>query len=169
MVHSIELIFDADTEAVVRGIWDALRGAHIPAQAAAGRPHTTLTVARHLTSDADAALGDLLSGFPFGCRLGAVLIFGRSPGVLARSVVPTDQLLGMQADVHRRCLPFMDSAPMPHTAPGQWSPHVTLARRVDPDRLATAVRIAGQPAEIVGQAIGLRHWDGDRRTEHLLW
>ena len=29
MVHSVELVFDADTEAVVRQIWDDLRDAGI--------------------------------------------------------------------------------------------------------------------------------------------
>jgi hypothetical protein len=32
MVHSVELVFDADTEAVVRKIWSDLRDAGIPSQ-----------------------------------------------------------------------------------------------------------------------------------------
>ncbi|MGV0802617.1 2'-5' RNA ligase family protein, partial [Mycolicibacterium elephantis] len=45
MVHSVELVFDPATEAVIRDIWDALRDAGIPSQAPASRPHATLTVA----------------------------------------------------------------------------------------------------------------------------
>ncbi|CRZ14514.1 2'-5' RNA ligase family protein [Mycolicibacterium neworleansense] len=166
MVHSVELVFDPDTEAAVRGIWDALRDADIPSQAPASRPHATLTVAQRIDARAEEELGVLVDRFPLPCRIGATLIFGRSAGVLARLLVPTAELLTVQADAHRLCLPFMDPAPMPHAEPGQWTPHVTLARRVAPGRLATAMRIAGRPAEIVGRVTGLRHWDGDKRTEH---
>lgn len=166
MVHSVELVFDPDTEAVVRGIWDTLRDKDIPSQAPASRPHATLIVAQHIDAAADAVLAELVDRFPLPCHLGATLIFGRSAGVLARLLVPTDELLKVQADVYRLCLPFMDPAPMPHAEPGNWTPHVTLARRVAPARLATAVRVAGRPAEIVGQVTGLRHWDGDKRLEH---
>jgi 2'-5' RNA ligase superfamily len=166
MVHSVELVFDPDTEAAVRGIWDALRDADIPSQAPASRPHATLTVAQHIDAEAEVVLTELVDRFPLPCRLGPTLIFGRSAGVLARLLVPTDELLDVQADVYRLCLPHMNPAPMPHAEPGQWTPHVTLARRVAPARLATAVRIAGRPAEIAGHVTGLRHWDGDKRVEH---
>ncbi|OMC34308.1 hypothetical protein A5740_00655 [Mycobacterium sp. GA-1841] len=168
MVHSVELIFDPDTEAAVRGIWEALREADIPSQAPAGRPHATLTVAQRIDAQADDALQALTDRFPLTCRLGATLIFGRSAGVLARLLIPTEELLGIQAEVHRLCLPFMDPAPLPHAEPGQWTPHVTLARRIAPASLTTAVRIAGRPAEIIGRVTGLRHWDGDTRVEHLI-
>lgn len=166
MVHSVELVFDPDTESVVRGIWDALRDTDIPSQAPASRPHATLTVAQHIDSQAELALGELADRFPLPCRIGATLIFGRSAGVLARLLVPTAELLDVQADVYRLCLPFMEPAPLPHAEPGNWTPHVTLARRVAPPKVAKAVRIAGRPAEIVGQVTGLRHWDGDKRVEH---
>ncbi len=166
MVHSVELVFDPDTEAAVRGIWDALRAADIPSQAPASRPHTTLTVAQHIDAAADEMLRDLADRFPLPCRIGATLMFGRTAGVLARLLVPTAELIHVQADVHRLCLPFMEPAPMPHAEPGNWTPHVTLARRIAPARMATAVRIAGRPAEIVGQVTGLRHWDGDKHAEY---
>jgi hypothetical protein len=54
---------------------------------------------------------------------------------------------------------------MPHTEPDDWTPHVTLARRVPPDRLARALGIAARPAEISATASGLRLWKGNERTE----
>ena len=45
MVHSVELLFDLDTESAIRGIWDTLRDNGIAAQPVAARPHTTLAVA----------------------------------------------------------------------------------------------------------------------------
>jgi 2'-5' RNA ligase len=166
MVHSVEFVFDADTEAAVRHIWDELRDAGIPSQAPASRPHATLTVASHIDPLAEHVLAPLVSRFPLPCSLGATLIFGRSAGVMARLLVPSPELLELQAEVYRLCVPLMQPSPMPHTAPGEWTPHVTLARRVPPTRLTAALRIAGRPAQIVGCVTGLRRWDGDKRAEH---
>lgn len=168
MVHSIELIFDEDTEAAVREIWAGLRAAGIPSPAPAARPHCTLTVAQRIDESADAALAGVLDRFPLPGRLGATLIFGRNAGVLARLVVPTDELLALHGEVHRLALPLLAPAALPHTAPGQWTPHVTLARRLPPETVATALRIAGGPAEIVGEVVGLRRWEGESRTEHRI-
>lgn len=93
MVHSVELIFDPDTEAAVRHIWDGLREAGIPSQAPASRPHTTLTVGERIDPEVDALLRTLEARFPFPCRIGAPLFFGRAKVVLARLVVPTAELL----------------------------------------------------------------------------
>jgi 2'-5' RNA ligase len=168
MVHSVELVFDADTEATVRHIWDELREAGIPSQAPAGRPHATLTVAQHIDDDVAPVLQPFTARLPLPCHVGATLIFGRSAGVLARLLVPSPELVDLQAEVYRACVPLMTPAPMPHSEPGQWTPHVTLARRIAPPRLVTALRIAGRPAEITGSVVGLRHWNGEKRTERLI-
>lgn len=166
MVHSIELVFDAETEAVIRRLWSDLAAAGVPSQVPEARPHVTLAVAEHIGMRVDALLAPAATRLPFDCTLGAPLLFGRSHGILARLVVPTFDLLAVQADVYRRCAPHLVPAPMAHTAPGQWTGHVTLARRVTPDQLSRALRTAGRPAELTGGFVGLRHWDGDTRTEH---
>lgn len=56
MVHSIELVFDPDTEAAIRQTWKALAAAGIPSQAPASRPHVTLAVADAIAADVDALL-----------------------------------------------------------------------------------------------------------------
>jgi hypothetical protein len=165
MVHSVELIFDADTEAAVRHSWDVLREAGIHSQAPASRPHATLTVSERLDPVVDSTLARLSSRFPFECRIGAPLLFGRSKAVLARLVVPTSELLDLHAEVYRICLPHQEPAPMPNSAPGRWTGHVTLARRVVPGQLGRALRIAAKPSEICGSAIGLRRWDGASKRE----
>ena len=78
MVHSVELVFDPDTEASVRHIWDGLREAGIPSQAPASRPHATLTVAERIDPEVDGLLTTLRARFPFPCRIGAPLLFGRA-------------------------------------------------------------------------------------------
>lgn len=166
MVHSVELVFDPDTETAVRHIWDALREAGIPSQAAASRPHATATVAERIDPDVDSLLRPLSGRFPFDCRIGAPLLFGRSKAVLARLVMPTSELLDVHAAVYRICLPHQQPGPMPNSAPGQWTAHVTLARHVAPGQLGRALRIAGKPSEIPGRVVGLRRWDGISEREY---
>jgi hypothetical protein len=166
VVHSVELIFDPDTEAAVRHIWDGLREAGIPSQAPASRPHATLTVAERIDAEVDELLRPLLARFPFPCRIGAPLLFGRSKAVLARLLVPTADLLDVHAEVHRLCLPHLHPGPMPNARPGQWTAHLTVARRVVPGQLARALRIAGKPQEIGGSVVGLRRWDGNSKREY---
>jgi hypothetical protein len=166
MVHSVELVFDADTEAAVRHIWDALREAGIPGQAPASRPHATLTVAERIDPEVDELLKPLVARFPLACRIGAPLLFGGAKAVLARLVVPSAELLEVHAEVYRLCLPHLRPGPMANAVPDQWTAHVTLARRVLPTQLGRAVRIAGKPAEIAGGVAGLRRWDGNAKLEH---
>ena len=166
MVHSVELLFDADTEGAIRQIWDGLREAGIPSQAPASRPHTTLTVAERIDPAVDDVLSALTDRFPMRCRIGAPVLFGRAKVVLARLMVPTAELLDLHAAVHRCCLPHLQPGPMPNTLPGQWTAHVTLARRVVPAQLGRALRIGGKPSEITGSVVGLRRWDGNAKREY---
>ena len=166
MVHSVELVFDTDAEAAVRHIWDGLREAGIPSQAPASRPHATLTVAERIDPGVDELLSSLTGRFPFSCRIGAPLFFGRAKAVLARLVVPTTALLDVHAEVHRLCLPHLHPGPMANALPGQWTAHVTMARRVMPSQMGRALRIAGKPPEIDGSVVGLRRWDGNSKREY---
>jgi 2'-5' RNA ligase len=168
MVHSIELVFDRDTEAAIRRIWADLAAAGIPSQAPASRPHLTLAVAERIAPDVDALLKPVAQRLPLGCAVGAVVLFGRSDAVLARLVVPTAALLALHAEVHRLCGPYLAPGPMPNSLPGQWTAHVTLARRVGGAQLGRALRLAGRPSEIHADMAGLRRWDGNKRVEHLI-
>jgi 2'-5' RNA ligase len=166
MVHSMELLFDDDTEATLRRIWDDLLAADLPSQTPAGRPHVTLAVAERIEPDVDALLRPVALRLPLRCTVGAPVLFGRSNAVLARLVVPSADLLALHAEVHRICVPHLLPGPLPHSLPDQWTPHVTLARRVEGVRLGHVLRLAGQPAEIGGTFAGLRRWDGSQRVEY---
>jgi 2'-5' RNA ligase len=168
MVHSIELVFDRDTEAAVRRIWADLAAAGIPSQAPASRPHVTLAVAERIAPDVDALLRPVAQRLPLRCSVGASLLFGRSNAVLARLIVPNAELLALHAEVHHICGPFLTPGPMPNCLPDQWTAHVTLARRVGGGQLGRALRIAGRPSEIRGSFAALRRWDGSKRVEHLI-
>lgn len=169
MVHTVELVFDTDTEAAVRRLWAELAEAGIPSQAPASRPHVTLLVTDRLPAELDAELAAVSARLPLPCTVGAPVLFGRvgrDSTVLARLVVPTAELLGLHAEVHRRCRPALAVPPAANSTPGQWTAHVTLARRVRAGALGRALRITARPAQISGSFAGLRRWDGDQRAEH---
>jgi 2'-5' RNA ligase len=166
MVHSVELLFDPDTEATLRRIWDGLAAADLGGRVPAGRPHVTVAVAERIAPDVDTLLRPIAVRLPLDCDVGAPLVFGQSNVVLARLIVPTAALLALHADVHRVCGPHLLSGPLPHSLPDQWTAHVTLARRIEAAALGPLLRIAGQPNQIRGRLAGLRRWDGTERVEY---
>ena len=170
MVHSVELLFDTETESSVRGIWDDLMAIGVRSQAAhtspSNRPHVTLTVADRMDDAVTAALRPALARLPLHCRIGAPMLFGGRSITLVRLVVPSAELLALQAEVHRICLPHMADGPLAHAEPGQWTPHVTLARRLVPDQLPQALAHLQLGRELRGRITGLRHWDGNAKVVH---
>lgn len=170
MVHSVELIFDPDTDAAVRDIWHALTGAGVKSQASnsspSNRPHATLTVAEHMDESVNEALRPILRRLPLGCTIGAPILFGRKDFTLVRLVVPSPDLLSLHAEVHEVCQPHMQPGPLAHADPGQWTPHVTLARRVSPDQLPKAMSLKPVTRTLSATAVGIRHWDGNNRIEY---
>ncbi|TPW74874.1 2'-5' RNA ligase family protein [Schumannella soli] len=181
MVQSLELTLDAASDAAVRVEWDALAAAGLPSQAAhrhpGNRPHVTLLVRPAFDRPplADPALAPVLAGLPLPLRLGAPVLFGRGERrVLARLVVPSAELLGLHGALHHAMGPGDDA---PNTTPGEWTPHVTLARRIPLDRLGEALAVLTRLDEhveggsepitaepIAAVAESLRHWDGDARV-----
>ncbi|MHA7651267.1 2'-5' RNA ligase family protein [Mycobacterium sp. ML4] len=169
MAHSIELLFDPETEVVLRRMWDDLAalkkvGVRIPP----GRPHVTVAVAQRIDPAVDELLVPVTRELPQRCVIGAPVLFGRANIVLTRLVVPSRELLDLHAEVHRLCGPHLLPEPMANSLPGQWTAHVTLARRMDGADLGTALKITGRPAQFDGRFAGLRRWDGDQRVEYPL-
>ncbi len=105
MVHSVELLFDDETDAAMRRIWDDLTDAGVRSLAGStspsNRPHVTLTVADHMDDAVDDALRPLLGMLPLPCTIGAPMLFGSGPFTLVRLVVPSAELLALQADSAR--------------------------------------------------------------------
>ena len=165
MVHSIELLLDPDSDAAVHRVWKALSEAGFRAPSPTSRPHSTLVVADSISPDVDDVLSSVGRRFPLPCVIGAPMVFGRSPVVLVRVVVPSALLLELHAEVARICLPYLTPGLAPNTAVGQWTPHLTLARRVDPSQLSRALSIRSTTRDIRGEFIGMRHWDGSKRVD----
>jgi 2'-5' RNA ligase len=171
MVQSIELLPDAATEAHIRGEWQQLTAAGLPSQGqhsgASNRPHITLGVAGQLTAEQEIDVASAVRGrVPCPLRLRGLLVFGSGPFVLTRAVVPTVELLDVQQQVARN-LPSRPGS-FDQQGPGAWSAHLTLARRLDARQLAAAVSALHPIDELVGQAVAVRRWDGDRKVDWLL-
>lgn len=172
MVHSIELLFDDRTDAALRGLWQRLSDAGLPGQARvcalSGRPHVTLTVAERIDPGADEPLLALADRLPLRCTVGAPVLFGSGRFILARLIVPSRELLDLQRAVHEICEPHMAPAPVAHTSAGQWTPHTTLCRRLTAEAAGEALAVRTLGRDLAGRFVGLRHWDGQRRAEHVL-
>lgn len=171
VAQSVEILFDAATEAAVRREWDALAAAGVPSQALhtapSNRPHVTLATVAAIQDDVEHLLVGAAAGLPLPVRLGGVAVLG-APGrrVLARLVIPTARLLALHGSV---LAALNRSAGVSDVSrPGRWTPHVTLARRV-PDRLLEpAVAVLNPIGDLAGEGVTLRRWDGDARREWTL-
>jgi 2'-5' RNA ligase len=160
-IVSVEVLLDPESEAAVRGDWQRLADAGLSSMAAhtspSNRPHLTLLVRPTLAA---LAFVEAAAHLPLAVRLGAPVLFGEGDRrVLARHVVPSAALLALHGAVHGAAGPGADAA---HTTAGDWTPHITLARRMRLAALPEALGLLG-PA-IDGQLVALRRWDAASAT-----
>jgi 2'-5' RNA ligase len=169
MAHSVELLPDRTTERRVRDIWEALSDAGLPSQASvtaeSNRPHVTLVAAQSIPDNLDGTLRDLARRrLPLSVELGAPVVFGARTATVAALVVPTAQLLELHSAVAETVRPIAVD-PVPHSDPGSWTAHVTVARRVPFDQLADVLRIVvDHRVDGTVHLDGLRRWDSDARA-----
>lgn len=159
-VTSLELLLDDAAEAAVRREWDALAAAGLSSlaghTAASNRPHVTLSI-RSTPVPHPLAIDAAL---PIPIELGPPLLFGSGERrVLARAVVPSTALLALHGEVLRAAGEGDDA---PHSLPGRWMPHVTLARRLRLVDLPAALALLGPAIE--GSAVAVRRWDASTRS-----
>lgn len=155
-VVSIELVLDAETEAAVRAEWDQLAAAGLSSLAAhpsaSNRPHVTMLVRSTLTV---SAFAEAVAQLPIALTLGEPTVFAHGDrGVLARRVLLDPELEAVHRAIHASVPPGEDA---PYTAPGQWTPHVTLARRLRLVDLDRALGLLGPVRS--GFGVSLRRWD----------
>lgn len=166
MAHSIELLLDDGADAEIRRIWSELATTSV--RPARGRPHITMTVAHRISGKVDPLLAPVSQRLPFRLVIGAPLLFGTGPFVLALLAVPNTELLSVHAQVNRVAAPHLQPAAADHTLPGRWTPHVTLARGVTSENIGSALAIVADLPALDAQVAGLRRWDGDQREEFVL-
>ncbi|MFD4293882.1 2'-5' RNA ligase family protein [Rhodococcus sp. NPDC058505] len=166
MVQSVELLLDAQLDTAIRREWRRLSDAALPSQdvvrRSTNRPHVTLAVARHIDPETDLLLQQQLTAPDLRVTIGGLVIFGGHRKTLAYLVIPTAGLLALQRSIFR-VLHACPGIPA-HCHPGDWTPHITLARRVFPDEIGPAVNLL-TPGHGSGKGAGIRRWDGEERRE----
>lgn len=159
----MELLLDPATDAVVRAEWTVLADAGLPSQArhrgASNAPHVTLLARPTIDDSREPGLTGLTAVLPLPVRLGGLTVFGGRRLVLVRPVVLSRALLDLQTAV-RELLGGGD-----RFGPGEWTPHVTLARGMTADQVGGAVGLLAGRREVDGEAVSCRRWDGDARRE----
>jgi 2'-5' RNA ligase len=169
-VVSLELLLDPDLEARIRAEWQALAGAGFSSLAAhtspSNRPHITLVVRPSIPPLARAQLDAAIS-LPIDLEIGEPILFGEGERrVLARSVMPSPALIEFHASLHT--LLGDGAGDAPHTRPGEWVPHITLARRIRLADIPQALQlINGAHSSSPGAgatATNLRRWDAESAT-----
>jgi 2'-5' RNA ligase len=173
-VVSLELTFNPGLEAQIRAEWQALADAGLSSLAGhtapSNRPHITLAVRPSMPATERAELSSVVI-LPLPLTLGAPILFGSGDRrVLARSIVPTAPLLHLHAALHTLLASPHgdDGVDSPFTRPGQWVPHITLARRLRLDTLPQALRALDDVRPPEGhfptEATTLRRWDAASAT-----
>jgi 2'-5' RNA ligase len=167
VVQSVELLLDPDADALIRNQWVRLAAAGLPSQALhtgdSNAPHVTLAARGSIDPALEPALRRALAVLPLPVGLGALACFGQRRLVLVRLVVASAALLRVQAEIQSALgADPADPAGTSHFAPGRWTPHVTLARRLSPEQLALAVSLLDGEHDSA-MAAGGRRWDSDAR------
>ncbi|GAA2740964.1 2'-5' RNA ligase family protein [Terrabacter aerolatus] len=163
-MHSVEALLDEATDAQVRREWAALADAGLPSQArhqgATNAPHVTLSVAGSVPDFVEARLARAVEGtVPVPLRLGPLLVMGSRRYVLARLVVPSAELLRLQASVAAAMVGAPDVPDQ--VRPGRWTPHVTLARGLGSRQVGEALAVLGGTRALDGAVESVRRWDPD--------
>ncbi|MGN8130911.1 2'-5' RNA ligase family protein [Paenarthrobacter sp. 22069] len=158
-MRSIELVFDSLTDSLVRDDWARLEAAGLPSLAAhtspSNAPHVTLAAGPELQVGGDGPWHRL----PMDIALSGAVVFPAGTGryVLARAVLLAAPLLDLHRDLHGAL-----SGALPMTAPGAWTPHVTISRRIRGDQLGAAMDLLN--LRLDGRCTAARLWDGSTKT-----
>lgn len=167
VVQSVELLFDAESEAAIRAEWMvAATTLAVPLPGSQHRPHLTLAVASAIAAGLDADLATLVGLLPIDLTLGPLLVLGsHHRPILGRSVVPHTDLLAL----HARCAEVVADCPgrPAESLPGRWTPHVTIQRRIPPDRLGRVVEALPRTVQVV-RGVAVRRWDGEARRDRVV-
>jgi 2'-5' RNA ligase len=143
-MQTVELLGDDELDRAVRAAWRRLDQVGLSSlarhQHPTNRPHLTLASADQWPPGAAAALAAALGALPVPVRLDRLLFFGGRAGVLAWAVDGGGALRDLQAQIWSA----LDGADRnPQHQPGTWTPHISLARHLQPDQAPLAAIAVG--------------------------
>lgn len=158
-LQSLDLTLDPDSDLAVQAGWWAFDEIGIRSESrrtsASHRPHVTALAVSEMTSTllecASRELGQLL---PLQLPVGATVVFGGGPYVVAHLVIAPSSLCRAVAGLRE----MSGATALP------WVPHLTLARKVQAAQLAAAIAAAADVRPPFVVADHLRHWDPMCRT-----
>ncbi|WP_131105848.1 2'-5' RNA ligase family protein [Ornithinimicrobium sufpigmenti] len=172
--HALELVLDEVGEQAVRTSWAALAAGGVPSlmrhTGATHRPHVTVLSGPPPPEKALRLAAEAIGGLlPVDLRVSGLGLLGR-PGwsTLVELVTPPIALLGVRARLVEL---------WPGADPRPWLPHLTLAQRLSPEAVATALSLLAQasagersaeratssPAgEGIRRVVGLRWWNPEQ-------
>jgi hypothetical protein len=154
MTRGVVLWPDDRTSIGIRSIWNELAANELPSMTTEThrlhRPHVSLIVADRLNiHELLASLGRLPSA-PIPLLIESI---GLVPGGhLLLTATPHTGLLAEQDRIHRTAKPFADGA-RSHYEPGQWLPHLTVARGLTPEQVRRATSLVLPKLPIRGSLI----------------
>jgi 2'-5' RNA ligase superfamily protein len=144
VAHAIEMLFDDQADAEVRGLWQVLAGAGLPSLATRThrrhRPHVSLTVCESLDGTDLTRLRAVLADRHPVLQLYVLGIFPGPGGVLFLGVQVTTSLLALHAEAHE-ALAGQPVTHWPYYLPGNWVPHCGLAQDLDSTGVVEAFRL----------------------------
>jgi 2'-5' RNA ligase len=156
MAHALELLFDPDSEAKVKSVWDRLEAAGLPSLATRShqqhRPHVTLAVAERIEATRIQDGQDRLAATHLDVTLHSPAVFQRS-GVLYLSVVPTLELLGLHQQVHAALHDSLVGSWGVYSV-GAWVPHCTLAQGLTREQLARGIDLLHDQPSVQAHVTG---------------
>ncbi len=147
MSFVLELLFDPQAEALIRGLWQRISDAGYPSSRDADgyRPHLTLAVSDAPLFDVDgcrARLAELAQSWhAFPIQLNHLGLFQSMENVVFLGVVPSQNLL----DLHRAAFGLCQRQATDwrgYYAPDRWTPHVTLAFDLTPEQALGILALA---------------------------
>ncbi len=157
--QSLDVTLDPESDASLRDGWAALTQAGVRSEGErvsdSHRPHLTALAAAEFTAELlDQAARDIGALLPLELPVGASVVFGRGPFVVAHLLTPSAELREV---VHR----LRSSAGV--TEPS-WVPHLTLSRKVPIGQIGAALDVTARARPSIFIADALRHWDPRYRT-----
>ncbi len=147
MNFAIELCLDEHAEARIREIWERIERAGLPSRLLefGHTPHVSLGVCAQL--DRTIFVPRLVEFAAREPKLHATFVslgtFSNRQGVVFLGLINTRELI----DLHARFDAFFASAarePWEYYRPGRWVPHCTLTTALEPEQVASALRVCAE-------------------------
>ncbi len=167
-------IFDAETEAAMRALWQSIADAGLPSFMLGldYPPHMTIFSAESADMPGlRQALAELAATLPpLPVSFLSLAHFLDSGSVAYLAPIVNRPLLDLHAAIWRAADPYTHDRPS-YYAPGVWVPHVTLAYNTPPDQVGQVAAVLARAKPLNGTISGIQFGtfiiEGGSKTERI--